>query len=28
VLLDLRWLAFLVHGRHKPRSRRQALTAR
>jgi len=21
VLLDLRWLAFLVHGRHKPRSR-------
>jgi len=28
VLLDIRWLAFLVHGRHKPRSRPLALTAR
>jgi hypothetical protein len=28
VLIDVRWLAFLVHGRHKPRSRPLALTAR
>jgi len=28
VLLDVRWLAFLVHGRHKPRSRPVALTTR
>jgi hypothetical protein len=26
VLLDLRWLAFLVHGRNKPRSRPLAAT--
>jgi len=28
VLLDVRWLAFLVHGRHKPHSRPLALPAR
>jgi len=28
VLLDLRWLAFLVHGRNKPHSRPLAATTR